>query len=114
MSEYCYTSAKNLSRILTDKNPPSLPTLLISYIFITIQSRRTRFIIDWHNFGYTVLATKLQSNTHPFVRLSKWYEQRFGRLSFANFCVTKSMADVLIREFGLKYVLLLVDADMLY
>ncbi|KAK9381676.1 uncharacterized protein V2V93DRAFT_334099 [Kockiozyma suomiensis] len=84
------------------QNPPSLPTLLISYIFITIQSRRTRFIIDWHNFGYTVLATKLQSNTHPFVRLSKWYEQRFGRLSFANFCVTKSMADVLIREFGLN------------
>ncbi|KAK9463371.1 uncharacterized protein V1516DRAFT_17142 [Lipomyces oligophaga] len=90
------------SEYLLVQNPPSLPTLFISYVFITFTSRRTRLIIDWHNFGYTVLALKLKSDKHLFVRLSKWYEKRFGRLSFANFCVTKAMAEVLVREFGLN------------
>ncbi|KAK7206911.1 Chitobiosyldiphosphodolichol beta-mannosyltransferase [Myxozyma melibiosi] len=104
LSYQLYYLLKSLAgaEYLLVQNPPSLPTLLVSYLFITIQSRRTRFIIDWHNFGYTVLATKLQSDTHLFVRISKWYEKRFGRLSFANFCVTKSMADVLVRDFGLN------------
>ncbi|KAF7588497.1 mannosyltransferase [Aspergillus hancockii] len=55
---------------------------------------QTNLIIDWHNFGYSILALKL-GNGHPLVRLSKWYEKTFGRYATAHLCVTTVMASVL-------------------
>lgn len=63
--------------------------------------RNTRLIVDWHNFGFSILSLKL-GDTHPLVRISKWYESVFCRPSFAHICVTNAMARVLRDDFGIK------------
>lgn len=51
-------------------------------------------MIDWHNFGYTILSQSL-SPKHPAVMFHQWYERILGRGASANFCVTQSMKNVL-------------------
>ncbi|KAF7179260.1 hypothetical protein CNMCM7691_008192 [Aspergillus felis] len=80
------------------QNPPSIPTLAIASMVSFL--RHTKLIIDWHNFGYTILALKL-GDGHPLVRFSKWYEKSFCRYATAHFCVTEAMASVLKSDFGL-------------
>ncbi|KAI8638417.1 hypothetical protein BD408DRAFT_351879 [Parasitella parasitica] len=70
------------------QNPPSIPTLFIAK-FVAYM-RKSWFIIDWHNFGYSILGIKLGMN-HKVVRLAKWYEQRYGKTAFAHMCVTEAM-----------------------
>ena len=60
--------------------------------------RRARLVVDWHNFGYSVLALKLGGN-HPLVRLSKMYETVLSRAAYANFTVTNAMAKVLKSDY---------------
>ncbi|PIG87512.1 chitobiosyldiphosphodolichol beta-mannosyltransferase [Aspergillus arachidicola] len=81
------------------QNPPSIPTLAVASL--TCFLRQTSLIIDWHNFGYSILALKL-GNGHPLVKLSKWYEKTFGRYATAHLCVTTVMASVLKKEFLLE------------
>lgn len=78
------------------QNPPSIPTLLIAQFVCFI--RNTRLIIDWHNFGYTILALKLGQN-HPLVKISEVYEQYVARWASAHFCVTNAMARVLKQQY---------------
>ncbi|KAB8256323.1 glycosyl transferases group 1-domain-containing protein [Aspergillus pseudonomiae] len=81
------------------QNPPSIPTLAVASL--TCFLRQTNLIIDWHNFGYSILALKL-GNGHPLVKLSKWYEKTFGRYATAHLCVTTAMTSVLKKEFLLE------------
>lgn len=81
------------------QNPPSIPTLAVASLACYL--RQTRLIIDWHNFGYTILALKLGDN-HPLVRVSRWYEIAFCKSATAHFCVTKAMVSILKKEFGLQ------------
>ncbi|KAF2772496.1 Myb, DNA-binding protein [Teratosphaeria nubilosa] len=74
------------------QNPPSIPTLAVAGIVAFF--RNTRLVIDWHNFGYTILALRL-GPTHPFVRLSEWYEGMFAKAATAHFAVTNAMCRVL-------------------
>lgn len=54
--------------------------------------RNTHLIIDWHNYGWTILAGT-RGPSHPFVKLSKLYEAILGRLApTASFTVTHAMA----------------------
>ena len=60
------------------KNPPSIPVLAVLVIAraaLRLRGRRTRLVIDWHNFGYTILQLSF-TPTHPIVRLAKMYVQR--------------------------------------
>lgn len=71
------------------QNPPSIPTLAVAYI--TCALRNTRLIIDWHNYGWTILEGT-RGPSHPFVRISKLYESFFGRVApSANLTVTHAM-----------------------
>ncbi|PWY64437.1 beta-1,4-mannosyltransferase [Aspergillus eucalypticola CBS 122712] len=81
------------------QNPPSIPTLAIASLVCFL--RHTKLLIDWHNFGYTILALKL-GDSHPLVRFSKTYEKIFGQYATAHLCVTNAMASVLKDEFALK------------
>ncbi|KAL6238366.1 hypothetical protein BDW75DRAFT_228000 [Aspergillus navahoensis] len=81
------------------QNPPSIPTLAIASLVCFF--RQTKLVIDWHNFGYTLLALKL-GDTHPLVKISRWYENMFCRSAVAHFCVTNAMASVLKQEFVLQ------------
>lgn len=47
-------------------------------------------MIDWHNFGFSILGIKLGMN-HPVVQLAKRYEQYFGRHAYAHLTVTDRM-----------------------
>ncbi|KAI3392220.1 hypothetical protein diail_5975 [Diaporthe ilicicola] len=71
------------------QNPPSIPTLAVAWLTCTL--RNTRLIIDWHNYGWTILEGT-RGSSHPFVRISKLYECFFGRLApSANLTVTHAM-----------------------
>jgi len=74
------------------QNPPSIPTLAVAAV--TSSVRRTRLVVDWHNYGWSILAGT-RGAQHPFVRLSKMYETIFGRLGSANLAVTAAMANQL-------------------
>ena len=87
------------ARWLLVQNPPSIPTLLIAQVICFL--RHTRFVIDWHNFGYSILALKL-GTYHPLVRISHFYERMFSRSAYAHLCVTDAMARVLKEEFQIS------------
>lgn len=57
----------------------------------------SKFIIDWHNYGYSILSMSLGEN-HPLVKVAKFYEELFGQLSTENICVTHAMrSDLLLK-----------------
>ncbi|KAI8062846.1 glycosyl transferases group 1-domain-containing protein [Gilbertella persicaria] len=76
------------------QNPPSIPTLLIAQWVGKL--RKAWLIIDWHNFGYSILAMKL-GEQHKVVQLAKWYEQRLGHEAYAHMTVTDAMHQELKR-----------------
>lgn len=84
------------ANIFICQNPPSIPTLALAQILCFL--RNTRLIIDWHNFGYTVLALKLGSS-HPLVKVSRWYEMLFAQCATIHLTVTNAMAGVLRGSF---------------
>ena len=57
------------------QNPPAIPVLAIACF--TCFMRHTELVIDWHNFGWSVLALRL-GPTHPLVKISARYEWTFG------------------------------------
>ncbi|KAI5306472.1 hypothetical protein KEM56_000758 [Ascosphaera pollenicola] len=77
------------------QNPPSLPTILVSRI--ASWASHSRMIIDWHNFGFTILALKL-GPAHFSVRLLEFLETRLCHLADIHFCVSQAMADALHRD----------------
>jgi beta-1,4-mannosyltransferase len=78
------------SRWLLVQNPPSIPTLFIAIIICFL--RNTHLIIDWHNYGWTILAGT-RGKHHPFVTISKYYEAFLGRWApTASFTVTDAIA----------------------
>lgn len=79
------------------QNPPSIPTLAVASLVCFI--RNTELVIDWHNFGYSILALKL-GNSHPLVRISALYERVFAKAAKHHFTVTHAMARVLKNSYG--------------
>lgn len=82
------------------QNPPSIPILPIVVIFKIIF--RNKLIIDWHNFGYSVLQLKLKSFWHPLVLISYLIEYGFGKFADYNLTVTSAMKQYLIKSFGIS------------
>jgi beta-1,4-mannosyltransferase len=74
------------------QNPPSIPTLAIAAVICFL--RNTGLVIDWHNFGYSILALKL-GNSHPLVTISALYEKLFAKAATHHFTVTNAMTRVL-------------------
>jgi len=85
------------------QNPPSIPTLFLAILVCHL--RKTKLVIDWHNFGYSILAMKLGRN-HPLVQVAKIYEQRSGNFAHSHFAVTDAMCDVLRSDFGISGTIL--------
>ncbi|XP_027768341.1 UDP-glycosyltransferase TURAN isoform X3 [Solanum pennellii] len=85
------------------QNPPSVPTLVAVKLASWI--RRSAFIIDWHNFGYTLLALSLGRNSR-FVALYHWIEKHFGKMANGSLCVTKAMQHELSQNWGISATVL--------
>jgi beta-1,4-mannosyltransferase len=88
------------------QNPPSIPTLLAAWFVSRI--RGSLLVVDWHNFGYAMLALRLQPQ-HLVVRLSQAWERWLGRKADAHFCVSAAMQTKLVEEFGLESSVVLLD-----
>lgn len=86
------------------QNPPSIPTLAAVWVVSVLCS--SQFIIDWHNYGFTILALGVKSNNHPLVKIAKWYEFFFGGMSSSNICVTQAMQKDLWEQCGIRAVTL--------
>lgn len=92
------------------QNPPGIPTLFVCYIYCCL-FKRCKFIIDWHNYTYTILSMNQSSDElgtvvinpeRRIVRIAKWYESYFGRQSAFNLCVTEAMRDDLEENWNIK------------
>ncbi|MEQ1727871.1 MAG: glycosyltransferase [Vicinamibacterales bacterium] len=88
------------------QNPPAFPTFAVSWF--SLRHRHVRFVIDWHNLGFTVLRQRL-GRWNPFVRLARWYERRDARRVDANICVSRGMASWLEKKFGVAPPTVLYD-----
>ncbi|CAM1511314.1 Fc.00g088270.m01.CDS01 [Cosmosporella sp. VM-42] len=82
------------------QNPPSIPTFHVALIVSII--RGSKIVVDWHNYGYTILAQNRWMK--PVVPLYRWYETILGRfLGNANLAVTDAMTGQLKkRPFNIK------------
>lgn len=85
------------------QNPPSIPTLAVAQFVCFF--RNTRLVIDWHNFGYSLLALKLGKG-HPLVRISDWYEYLFCHAAENHLAVTDAMTRALQYRYGIRAVAL--------
>lgn len=74
------------------QNPPAVPTLMITWLAARI--RRSRLLIDWHNFGWAMIALRLGSR-NPVIRVARAYERFWGRRADAHFCVSEAMRNAL-------------------
>ncbi|MGB7217594.1 MAG: glycosyltransferase [Vicinamibacterales bacterium] len=99
---------KSLKRpdLVLVQNPPVFPTLAVTWS--SLHRRGVRFVIDWHNLGYSVLSMRL-SEWHPAVRLARWLERRDARRVDANLCVSRGLAAFLESRFGVKNTHVLYD-----
>ena len=88
------------------QNPPAFPTLAVTWF--SLKRRGVRFVIDWHNLGYTLLQLRL-GQWHPAVRLARWFERRDARRVEANLCVSRGLAAFLDSRFGVKQARVLYD-----
>ncbi|XP_025203427.1 chitobiosyldiphosphodolichol beta-mannosyltransferase [Melanaphis sacchari] len=90
---------KRKSDIVLVQNPPAIPTLAVCWFYCLLVN--AKFIIDWHNYAYSILALTLGSNA-PLVKLSLLYEHFFGKLADSNLCVTKAMKEDLHEKWNIE------------
>jgi beta-1,4-mannosyltransferase len=77
----------------------AIPALLA--VWLACRLRGARMIIDWHNFGFSMLAHGLGPR-HPLVRVATVYERALARLADGHLCVTKAMAAWLREQWGVS------------
>lgn len=84
------------------QNPPSIPTLLVAWVATRL--RCSKLVIDWHNFGYTILGLTLKRAgvAGAVLGFAEWYERFFGNRAQAGLCVTHAMREWLRDEWGVN------------
>eukprot|EP00128_Syssomonas_multiformis_P008690 Colp12_sorted_trinity150504_noHs@19984 len=81
------------------QNPPAIPTLFVAHVCCFL--RGCRLVIDWHNYGWSILALSLPRNG-PIVKIAKWYEDVLAHGAYASFCVTDAMRQDLKARLGVE------------
>ena len=81
------------------QTPPCVPSFTVCRVVSAL--RGARFIIDWHNFAYTLMALQL-GERHPLVAIARRYEAFAGRFADAHICVTDAMRDWLAGEWDIR------------
>jgi len=88
------------------QNPPAFPTIAVTWF--ALKHRAARFVVDWHNLGYTMLGLRL-GRWNPAVRISRWLERHDARRVDANLCVSRGLARFLESRFGVEEAYVLYD-----
>eukprot|EP00586_Coscinodiscus_wailesii_P018854 CAMPEP_0172514152 /NCGR_PEP_ID=MMETSP1066-20121228/257756_1 /TAXON_ID=671091 /ORGANISM="Coscinodiscus wailesii, Strain CCMP2513" /LENGTH=240 /DNA_ID=CAMNT_0013294697 /DNA_START=68 /DNA_END=786 /DNA_ORIENTATION=- len=82
------------------QNPPSVPLLFLSYLYVRTNGRRRRrrtgLVIDWHNLGYSMFDARWMRG------VARRYEMVCAPFADAHLCVTGAMKRYLEDEFGLE------------
>ncbi|KAI9010641.1 glycosyl transferases group 1-domain-containing protein [Hyaloraphidium curvatum] len=83
------------------QTPPAIPTLLL--LAAVSRLRGAPLIVDWHNFGYTLMALQMGAGS-PVVRVAEAYERLVGRYAAdgANLTVTEAMGLFLRQEMRVR------------
>lgn len=66
--------------VVFEQNPPGLPSIAVAWVAGLFWG--SKLIIDWHNYGYTIMSLSHGRN-HPLVLIAKWFVQSF--LLFINY-----------------------------
>jgi len=88
------------------QNPPAFPTLPIARAATWL--RRSRLVVDWHNFGADLLALKL-GPAHGLVRLARVAERACGQRADAHLCVSEAMRERLAADWSVPAAHVLRD-----
>lgn len=91
--------------VILVQNPPALPVLAVAVVAQRL--RRSRLIVDWHNFGWSMLRLRLGPR-HAAVRVAGAMERWLGTHADAHFCVSQAMQKMLL-SFGCRDVHVLRD-----
>ena len=92
--------------VVLAQNPPTVPTLFVGRLGSRL--RRARFLVDWHNLGYSMLALRMGQGSAT-VRLLRRYEASAGRRADGHLCVSRAMASMLRADFGIPDAKVLHD-----
>ncbi|HVY91382.1 MAG TPA: glycosyltransferase, partial [Bryobacteraceae bacterium] len=79
------------------QNPPAFPTFSAGRIAARITG--ARLIVDWHNYGFSMLALQTRGKV---IAWAERYEGRMARHAAAHFCVSRAMREDLKRRFGIE------------
>jgi beta-1,4-mannosyltransferase len=93
-------------RTILVQNPPAIPTLAVA--LVAARLRGARLVVDWHNFGDSMLVLRLGTG-HPVVRLAHRWERTFGRRADAHLCVSEAMRAELSARWGIPDAVVLPD-----
>ena len=69
------------------QDPPCVPVL--STLVILGKLKRTKIIVDFHNYGFTILQLNLKNRL--ILWFAKKYEMIFGRWADYHLCVSNEM-----------------------
>jgi beta-1,4-mannosyltransferase len=73
------------------QNPPGFPVMMV----LGLAGRRgARRVLDWHNFGSSLLALRRSRRRHA-AGLYRWFEQRLARLADEHWAVSAALAEQL-------------------
>jgi beta-1,4-mannosyltransferase len=50
---------------------------------------RTRLIVDWHNYGFSIM--QVNGSSKFFVTIARWYELNVGRMGYRHLTVSQAM-----------------------
>jgi beta-1,4-mannosyltransferase len=82
------------------QNPPGIPAIYICSVICFL--RRTKFIIDWHNYGYTIL--EVNGRNKLICQVAKFYEKIYGKCADLHFCVSEAMKKHLKNQFNIDAI----------
>lgn len=101
--QFCTLLAALFSKARSDyvllQNPPAVPSMVVCWFYCFCMN--SCFVVDWHNYGYSLLALSLGEN-HLLVRIYQWVEFYFGAKAAAHLCVTKAMREDLEKHWNIR------------
>lgn len=87
------------------QNPPSIPTLAVCVVVCWL--RGCVLVVDWHNFGYTLLA--LRTRSAALLWVARTAEVALGRLAHRHLCVSDAMRTHLHQSMGIEGAVVVHD-----
>lgn len=103
-----FSTLRRLHRpdVIIAQTPPAIPTIVVAWAAARL--RGSRLILDWHNLGWTLLASS-DGRPHLLTSLARTLERASARLADAHFAVSSALAAHLQSTWGLRDVHVLRD-----